>query len=186
MTVTRFKDYIIEASVKDAHAFAKEMHKQQKRSSGVPYISHPVMVAKIVKKYKESHQIDNLVKAALLHDTLEDTDANFEDLEKMFGGLVASLVQELTSDKDQIDKMGKTEYLTNKMLGMTDWALVIKLSDRLHNVSDLWNHKNIKWRDKYKKETENILNALKKDRALTSTQKKIVVAIEKKLAKIPT
>ena len=58
-----------------------------------------------------SKNIKALKQAALLHDTLEDTDATPEEIEKMFGSLVLSIVKELTSDSSEIKKQGKTEYL---------------------------------------------------------------------------
>ena len=67
-------------------------------------------VAAIVKKYKQSHNIDHLIAAAYLHDTIEDTDTTHQALHDLFGGLVASLVLELTSDLDQIKRMGKKHY----------------------------------------------------------------------------
>jgi len=53
-----------------------------------------------------------------------------------FGEIVMNLVEELTSDKEKLEISGKEEYLIDKMLSMSSWALVIKLSDRLHNLND--------------------------------------------------
>ena len=98
---------VLEEDPKQALQYATQAHAGQTRSGGDPYISHPVRVANTVAANKKSKKIDALISAAYLHDTIEDTDTTHEDLEKMFGGLVASLVQELTSDKEQIDKIGK-------------------------------------------------------------------------------
>ena len=57
----------------------------------------------------------DLIAAAHLHDTIEDTNTTEQDIKKLFGGLVASLVKELTSDKEKISQIGKTQYLLNKM-----------------------------------------------------------------------
>lgn len=180
-----FKQYTqLDEDTKAALAYATKAHSGQTRSDKTPYIAHPVRVAKNIEQFKKSHNIDALISAAYLHDTIEDSDTTFEDLEKMFGGLVASLVQELTSDKEKIEKMGKTEYLIHKMKGMTTWALAIKLADRLDNVSDLKTAKNPAWRQKYKKETEEILNRIEKERLLTGSHKKIIEAIRKKLAEL--
>lgn len=191
----KFKDFLTEEvlikvynsldeSLKDVLKYASEKHFGQTRSSGEKYIQHPIRVAKSIIKYKQSHNIDALVKAALLHDTIEDTDTTHEDLEKLYGGLVASLVKQLTSDKDEISKIGKTEYLTKKMKEMSNYALAIKLADRLDNVSDIATAKTPQWRKNYKKETEKILNTLEKERNLTNTHKKIIKDIKNKLKEI--
>ena len=138
----------------------------------------------LVKKFKKSHNIDALIKAAYLHDTIEDTDTTHKDLEMMFGGLVASLVKQLTSDKDEIEKIGKKEYLSKKMETMTSWALVVKLADRLDNVQDIATAKTPEWRRKYKKETLGILDRLEKNRKLTRSHKKIIGAIKSKLNEV--
>jgi (p)ppGpp synthase/HD superfamily hydrolase len=75
--------------------------------------------------------------AALLHDTLEDTETDFSEISSTFGDAVANLVRELTSDKDKIKQMGKNKYLIDKMLKMSDDTFTIKLCDRLSNISDL-------------------------------------------------
>lgn len=164
--------------------FAAKRHRKQTRSDGTPYISHPVRVAQYIKQYKQSHNLDALLSAAYLHDTIEDTNTTHKDLKKMFGGLVASLVKELTSDKDEIEKLGKAEYLSRKMAGMSSWALVIKLADRLDNVQDIATAKTPEWRRKYKAETESVLSRLEKDRVLTGTHKKIIGLIRNKLKEV--
>jgi (p)ppGpp synthase/HD superfamily hydrolase len=165
--------------------YATDKHKSQKRKDGSQYIEHPKRVAEIVKKYKSSSKIDELVKAAFLHDTIEDTDTTEEDLEKLFGGLVASLVRELTSDKEKAKEVGKTSYLSDKMKNMSSWGLVIKLSDRLDNVSGLKTVKSKKFVEKYKKETSDILNNLEKERKILSrTHKKLIKEIRNKLEEL--
>jgi guanosine-3',5'-bis(diphosphate) 3'-pyrophosphohydrolase len=174
----------LDEDTKAALKYATQAHSGQTRSDKSPYITHPVRVAKNIEQYKKSHNLDALISAAYLHDTIEDTDTTFEDLEKMFGGLVASLVKELTSDKEKIKEMGKTEYLIHKMKGMTSWALAIKLADRLDNVSDLKTAKNPAWRHKYRKETEEILNRIERERVLTGSHKNIITMIRKKLSEL--
>ena len=166
--------------------FAADKHAGQTRSGGEPYIGHPVRVANTIEKYKQSHNLDALIAAAYLHDTVEDTDTTHEDLEKLFGGLVASLVKELTSDKEQIAKMGKTEYLSKKMAhDMSSYALVIKLADRLDNVKDIATAKTPAWRAKYRSETERILDYIEQNRTLSGTHKKLIGLIRDKLKEIP-
>lgn len=164
--------------------FAAKKHRKQTRSDGTPYISHPVRVAQYVKNYKKSHNLDALISAAYLHDTIEDTDTTHEDLKKLFGGLVASLVKELTSDEKEIERLGKTEYMSRKMAGMSSWALVVKLADRLDNVQDIATAKTPAWRQKYKKETESVLSRIEKERVLSGTHKKLIGLIRKKLDEV--
>ena len=174
----------VDEDYRDAARYAAQAHAGQKRSGGKPYISHPVRVANLVKKYKDTKELDKLMSAAFLHDTIEDTDTTEEQLRKMFGDLVASLVKELTSDKEKIEKLGKAEYLTQKMIHMSSWGLVIKLADRLDNVTDIKTAKSVTWRHRYRDETEAILNKLEQNRKLSGTHRNIIAAIRGKLAEL--
>lgn len=178
-----FQKYVQEDSAA-ALKYAVKAHTGQFRSDGSPYIKHPQRVADFVRKFKKSKNLDALISAAFLHDTIEDTNTTHKDLEKMFGGLVASLVKELTNDKDKIKEVGKTDYLAQKMANMSSWALVIKLADRLDNVQDIATAKTPEWRRKYRAETESILTVLEKSRELSGTHKKIIKAIRDKLKEI--
>lgn len=123
--------------VLDAIQFGIEKHAGQFRRGGdIPYITHPIAVSYIVAQYKQSKHLVELVVAAILHDVLEDTDTTREELEQRFTPLVASLVVELTSNPEEIKRLGKFEYIKEKMMHMSSYALTIKLSDRLHNISD--------------------------------------------------
>lgn len=168
----------------EALQFATKAHAGQTRSGGEPYVNHPIRVADSIKQYKQSHNLDALINAALLHDTVEDTDTTHEALHDLFGGLVASLVKELTSDPEQIKKMGKAQYLAHKMAAMSSYALVIKLADRLDNVKDITTARTPEWRQKYKNETEQILNYIEKTRALSNTHKIFIDLIRNKIAEL--
>lgn len=171
--------------VKQALHYATQAHSGQTRSGGEPYIGHPVRVAQIIKKYKQSHNIDALIAAAYLHDTIEDTATTQEALHDLFGGLVASLVQELTSDLEKIKQVGKKEYLSKKMAHeMSSWGLVIKLADRLDNVQDIATAKDAKWRARYRAETLHIMDYIEQNRALSDTHKKLISLIRDKLNEI--
>ena len=86
-----------EALLIKAFEFAKEAHKEQKRESGAPYIIHPIEVAILVSEYK----LDvNSVIAALLHDTVEDTNTTIDDIKNNFGQEIAYLVDGLTKIRD--------------------------------------------------------------------------------------
>lgn len=169
---------------KDALNFATQAHAGQERAGGGPYISHPIRVAQHVEQWKKSHNLDALISAAYLHDTLEDTDTTHEALQDLFGGLVASLVKELTSDKTQVQQMGKKNYLAQKMAAMSSYALVIKLADRLDNVRDITTARTPQWRAKYAAETNHILDYIEKNRVLTGTHQKLIGLIRDKLQEV--
>ena len=121
--------------------FAREKHKGQIRKNNTPveYITHPINVANLVKKYaNNAKNIDDLVSSAYLHDTLEDTNTTYEELICNFGNIISNLVKELTNNDVLKKEMGKTKYLSMKMANMSEDALIIKLCDRLDNVSSLY------------------------------------------------
>ncbi len=165
-----------ENNLDKALKYATIMHEGQLRYGGVPYINHPKRVAQYVRKYKQSNSIEMLMMCAYLHDTLEDTKATYYDLVNIFGPQVASIVLELTTDEDLKKEIGKERYLEIKMKNMSSWALVIKLCDRLDNISDLENA-SIQFRQKYTKETLQIIYYLLENRELSYTQLNIIKQI---------
>lgn len=179
-----FKRYITEDTLNEnalaALRVATKAHKGQFRKSGGEYIDHPKEVARFVKKFKKSNNLDALISAAYLHDTLEDTDTTYEDLVKQFGGLVAGMVKDLTTDKEALEKVGKGEYIADKMAKMSSWSLVVKLADRLANVQDI-DTRPADFQKKYAKDTTTAIKRLKSDRYLSKTHKKIISAIEAKI-----
>lgn len=142
-------------------------------------------VAKVFGLLKQVDTDPTLGCAALLHDTIEDTDATWEDIKEIFGKRVANFVQELTSDEEKINLKGKKDYLLDKMVEMSDGALLIKLCDRLQNISDSYNASE-RFRDNYYKETRYIIDSLKKERRLNRKQMRIVQQIEGLLGNIKT
>lgn len=165
------------AFVNKAVAFATEKHNGQiRKASMLPYITHPLSVGELVCKFKQSKKIDELVAAAILHDTLEDTNTSFVDLVNTFSPLVASLVLELTSDKTEINKIGKVNYFCKKMTSMSSYALTIKLCDRLHNLTDNPTQKTID-------ESKEILSFILKHRIINKTQHAIISEITRVLNK---
>jgi (p)ppGpp synthase/HD superfamily hydrolase len=141
--------------------FALEKHKGQKRkSTNMPYYWHPISVAKNIEETKKSKNLELLMTAALLHDTVEDcAGVTIQEIAEKFGYYVAALVDELTSDEKEIAKIGKTEYLQKKMTNLSSYGLVIKLSDRLNNVRDL-NKTSETFQKRYTQETLAILDHL--------------------------
>lgn len=159
--------------LEEALEYATLMHQGQYRKNGTEYIEHPIKVAEYVSRFKISKNIETLIIAAYLHDTLEDTKTTYYDIVKKFGPHVASLVLELTTDEDLKNEVGKTRYLEIKMKNMSSWALVIKLCDRLANVSDL-EYADKPFRNKYIKETLEIINYVVNNRNLSGTHITII------------
>ena len=126
--------------ISDAYQLAREAHKEQRRKSGEPYIMHPVAVAKIVAE--ELRLGANPIIAAFLHDVVEDTHYTIEDIEARFGDDVAFLVDVVTKKKKKHTAANYSSQIENykQMLNSLHYdirALLIKLSDRLHNMRTL-------------------------------------------------
>ncbi len=118
-----------------AKVFAKKKHEgQMRKHSATPYFTHPLRVAKLLEQYTDDPMS---LAAAILHDTIEDTGTTYGEIKTEFGGVVADLVAELTSDKVKKEKEGKSEYLAHKLNTISPKARLIKLIDRYDNVRDL-------------------------------------------------
>ena len=125
--------------VKKAYAYANNMHSNQYRENGEPYIVHPTTVAYILA---EMHADTNTICAGLLHDTLEDTDASKEDIAYYFNQDVANLVDGVTklAKMNFSSKQDQNVANTRKIItGITQDVriIIIKLADRLHNMRTL-------------------------------------------------
>ncbi len=124
--------------LRDAFELAREAHAPQKRNSGEPYILHPIAVATIAA---EELMLDaNSVIAAFLHDVVEDTDYTLEDIKERFGEDVADLVNVVTKKKKEKYDDSKQVDNYRQMLNSLQYdirALLIKLSDRMHNMRTL-------------------------------------------------
>lgn len=127
--------------VEKAYEYAKEMHGDQKRESGEPYISHPLEVAYILADM----QLDSeAIAAGLLHDVIEDTKSDYSEVAARFGDNVAMLVEGVTKlDKIQFTNKEEQqiESLRKMFLAMAKdiRVILIKLADRLHNMRTLKN-----------------------------------------------
>ncbi|HEY8719294.1 bifunctional (p)ppGpp synthetase/guanosine-3',5'-bis(diphosphate) 3'-pyrophosphohydrolase [Pengzhenrongella sp.] len=122
------------AAVEQAYTVAELAHRGQMRKSGDPYITHPVAVATILA---ELGMTTPTIVAALLHDTVEDTDYSLEQLRKEFGPEVAMLVDGVTKlDKVTYGDAAQAETVRKMVVAMSRdiRVLVIKLADRLHNA----------------------------------------------------
>lgn len=116
--------------------YAKEKHDRTgaiRKHSGNPYWEHPSGVADLAAAYGGS---DIEVQVALAHDTLEDTDATFEEIADRFGFDVASYVEEITNQKDEVLRLGKEDYINQELVSLSHPALFVKLCDMLYNFLD--------------------------------------------------
>lgn len=120
-----------------ATTFAAEKHRSQKRKDvlGTPYINHPIAVVSLMAEVGEVRHDKDLV-AAMLHDTVEDTDATPEEIERHFGKYVRDLVMEVTDDK-KLSKAERKRLQIEHAPYLTPAAKVIKLADKTANVTDL-------------------------------------------------
>jgi (p)ppGpp synthase/HD superfamily hydrolase len=174
-----------------AWEFAENAHKDQVRKFiNKPYFdAHVQMVNGIVKRYTRNI---NIICASLLHDVLEDCyedpEVGYEEIKSIFGKVIADLVVEVTSVGDEIDHDydgSKTNYLIDKMTLMTDDALIIKLADRLQNISDAFTA-SPRFRNKYFQETVAIIADLEKNRPMNHIHKQIINEMNAKLDNIGT
>lgn len=117
--------------------FAAEKHRNQRRKDleGTPYINHPIGVARIISH--EGGIVDiEVLQAALLHDTVEDTDTSIAELELTFGPTVARIVQEVTDDKT-LPKQERKRLQVEHAPHCSHQAKLVKLADKLYNLRDL-------------------------------------------------
>ncbi|SHF51814.1 GTP pyrophosphokinase [Salegentibacter echinorum] len=126
--------------IRKAFDTAVEAHKGQRRKSGEAYIFHPINVAKIVAS--EIGLDATSITAALLHDVVEDTKYNLDDIEEMFGKTVARIVDGLTkisSLKKDKDVSLQAENFRKMLLTLNDdiRVIIIKIADRLHNMQTM-------------------------------------------------
>jgi guanosine-3',5'-bis(diphosphate) 3'-pyrophosphohydrolase len=120
-----------------ALAFASRKHSQQRRkdADASPYINHPIALVSILAVEARINDSDTLC-AALLHDTIEDTDTSVEELVEAFGSRVASLVQEVTDDK-LLPKAERKLRQVEHAAHLSPKARLVKLADKIANLRDV-------------------------------------------------
>lgn len=156
--VKNYNNYFNEDILIKAYDFASNAHKNQKRYSGDPYISHPIEVASILCDLK----VDTAtITTALLHDTVEDTDATYNELDKLFGKEIAELVDGVTKISKLENKSVEYSVAENfrKLILATSKdirVLLVKLADRLHNMRTLNNIIDENKKNRIAKETMEI------------------------------
>src|SRR6202790_4713477 len=128
-----------EAALNRAYVYSMKAHGAQLRASGDPYFSHPIEVAGLLAQMK----LDTAsIVTGLLHDTVEDTVATLDDIEKLFGPDIGRLVDgvtKLSRIELQSDHTQQAENFRKLVLAMSDdiRVLLVKLADRLHNMQTL-------------------------------------------------
>ena len=147
-----------EALLNRAYVFSMKAHGSQKRASGDPYFTHPIEVAGILT---DLHLDDETIATAILHDTIEDTVATYDEIERLFGPNVARLVDgvtKLSKIEAQTESERAAENLRKFLLAMSDdiRVLLVKLADRLHNMRTLHHIAKPEKRRRIAKETMDI------------------------------
>ena len=156
--IKSYNHYVDESMIKNAYHYAAEVHKTQKRQSGDPYISHPLAVANILAELK----LDGpTITTALLHDTIEDTKATYEEVKINFGEEIADLVEGVTKIsklEDEKKNLTAGENFRKLILATSKdiRVLLVKLADRLHNMRTINSIEKKEKRERIAKETMEI------------------------------
>src|SRR5438552_2190125 len=147
-----------EAALNRAYVYSMKAHGAQLRASGDPYFSHPIEVAGLLAQMK----LDSAsIVTGLLHDTVEDTVATLDDIERLFGPDIARLVDGVTKLSRlelQSDQTKQAENFRKLVLAMSEdiRVLLVKLADRLHNMQTLRFLKDAEKRRRIARETMDI------------------------------
>ncbi len=151
----------------EAISFAANKHKDQRRkgANAEPYINHPIAVAKLLTDVAVVYDAD-ILQAAILHDTIEDTETTQEELLKKFGKEVTDYVIEMTDDKSLPKAERKRLQIVNAP-HKSKGAKLIKLCDKICNITDVMNnpptHWNLVRRKEYFDWAEKVVQALESD-----------------------
>lgn len=131
--------------VLEATEFARDKHRGQTRKDAdlSPYINHPIDVARMLYEIAAVEDPE-ILAAALLHDTLEDTKTTAEELESKFGQRVLSIVKEVSDDKS-LPKDERKRLQIEHAVELSKDAVLIKLADKISNVRDIINSPPSKW-----------------------------------------
>jgi len=155
--------------LKAAH-FAAQKHRDQRRKDedSSPYINHPIKVALIISDIGKIQDTE-IIAAALLHDTIEDTNTKPEELEELFGTRIRKLVEEVTDDKT-LNQLERKKRQVEHAAELTEDAILIKLGDKIANVMDVTNTPPKYWtkdrRSKYFDWAEAVINNCSKTNPL--------------------
>lgn len=125
------------AKLLDAVMFAADRHRNQRRkdADASPYINHPIALAHLLATTGQVDDID-VLRAAILHDTIEDTETTHAELQERFGSAVADIVQEVTDDKS-LPKPRRKELQVEHAPHKSKGAALVKLADKTCNLRDI-------------------------------------------------
>ena len=134
-----------------ALAFSAEKHSKQKRKDidKSPYINHPIALANILAKRWVIDE--NVLCAAILHDTIEDTKTTADELRKHFGEKITSIVLEVSDDKS-LDKKVRKQLQIDHAASLSREAKLVKLADKIANITDIINTPPVNWSKERKQE----------------------------------
>lgn len=129
----------------EAASYAAKQHTKQRRKGEFadPYINHPLEVANLLANIGGVDDYDVLI-AAILHDTIEDTDTKAEDIVEKFGERVCGFVKEVTDDKS-LPKPERKRLQVEHAPHLSDGAKQIKLCDKISNINDITNSPPLDW-----------------------------------------
>jgi GTP diphosphokinase / guanosine-3',5'-bis(diphosphate) 3'-diphosphatase len=129
----------------DALAFAADKHRKQRRKDpeASPYINHPITLAQVLAK---EARITNptVLAAAILHDTIEDTETTYEELRDRFGKKIAGIVREVSDDKT-LSKVDRKRLQIEHAKDLSRAARLVKLADKISNVRDIASNPPAHW-----------------------------------------
>lgn len=128
-----------------ALAFAAEKHRHQRRkdAQASPYINHPIQLAEVLA-LEAGIEDERVLVAAILHDTIEDTETTPAELERLFGQEVRNIVLEVTDDKD-LSKAARKQAQIDHAPGLSRRAKLVKLADKICNLRDMAGHPPADW-----------------------------------------
>ena len=125
--------------------FAADKHKDQRRKDATkaPYINHPIAVMNFIANIGQVTDL-SILQAAVLHDTVEDTNTTLDEIESLFGAAVANIVKEVTDDK-KLPKAERKRLQVANASKKSYGAKIVKLADKLSNLRDLLSSKPESW-----------------------------------------
>ena len=160
--VKTYNKFLNPEKLNKAYQYAVKAHENQKRASGDPYSNHPIAVASILSDL----ELDSAtIVTGLLHDTIEDTHATYENIKKEFGQEIADLVEGVTKIsvfENQANSSSKAENFRKLILATSKdiRVLLVKLADRLHNMRTIDAISKIEKKERIAKETMEIYGPL--------------------------
>jgi len=160
--VKNYNKFLNPEKLNKAYQYAVKAHENQKRASGDPYSNHPIAVASILSDL----ELDSAtIVTGLLHDTIEDTHATYENIKKEFGQEIADLVEGVTKIsvfENQANSSSKAENFRKLILATSKdiRVLLVKLADRLHNMRTIDAISKIEKKERIAKETMEIYGPL--------------------------